>query len=62
MTQTDLIADIPEKAKMMAKMQTPLRRLANPEDIANTVAYLFSEQSSFITGQNIRVCGGVVMP
>ena len=62
MTQTDLIADLPEKAKMLAKMQTPLRRLATSEDIANTVAYLFSEQSSFITGQNIRVCGGLVMP
>lgn len=62
MTQTDMIADLPEKAKMLAKMQTPLRRLATSEDIANTVAYLFSERSSFITGQNIRVCGGLVMP
>lgn len=61
MTQTDLIADIPEKVKMVAKMQTPLRRLATPEDIAGTVSFLFSEKSSFITGQNIRVCGGVVM-
>ena len=61
MTQTDLIADIPEKAKMVAKMQTPLRRLATPEDIAKTVSFLLSEKTSFITGQNIRVCGGMVM-
>jgi 3-oxoacyl-[acyl-carrier protein] reductase len=61
MTQTDLIADIPEKTKMITKMQTPLRRLADPDDIAGCVAFLFSEKASFITGQNIRICGGIVM-
>ena len=61
MTQTELIVDIPEKVKMLAKMQTPLRRLATPEDVAETVSFLLSEKASFITGQNIRVCGGVVM-
>jgi 3-oxoacyl-[acyl-carrier protein] reductase len=62
MTQTDLIADLPEKVKMVTKMQTPLRRLTTPEDVSGTVSYLFSEQASFVTGQNIRVCGGMVMP
>jgi len=61
MTQTDLIANLPEKAKMVEKMQTPLRRLAVPEDIAGTVVFLFSEKATFITGQNIRVCGGITM-
>ena len=61
MTGTDLIADIPEKAKMLTKMQTPLRKLATPDDIAGTVSFLFSNKSLFITGQNIRVCGGIVM-
>lgn len=61
MTQTDMIADIPEKSKILNKMNTPLRRLAEPQDIANTVSYLFSEKATFITGQNIRVCGGSVM-
>jgi len=61
MTQTDLIANVPEKVKMVTKMQTPLRRLALPEDIAGTVVFLFSEKASFITGQNIRVCGGIIM-
>ena len=62
MTQTDFIVDIPEKMKMLTKMQTPLRRLSVPEDVAEAVAFLFSEKASFITGQNIRVCGGIVMP
>ena len=61
MTQTDLIADVPEKAKMVAKMQTPLRRLATPEDIAGVVSFLFSAKAKHITGENIRVCGGAVM-
>jgi 3-oxoacyl-[acyl-carrier protein] reductase len=62
MTQTDLITDVPEKAKMVAKAQTPLRRLGDPEDIAGVVAFLFSDKGRFITGQDIRACGGVVMP
>ncbi|MGE0267276.1 MAG: SDR family oxidoreductase [Candidatus Omnitrophota bacterium] len=61
MTMTDLIADVPEKSKILTKMNTPLRRLAEPVDIANTVSYLFSDKANFITGQNIRVCGGSVM-
>lgn len=61
MTMTDMIADVPEKSKILNKMNTPLRRLAEPADIANTVSYLFSEKAGFITGQNIRVCGGSVM-
>ena len=61
MTHTELIADIPEKTRMVAKMQTPLRRLATPVDIAETVCFLISDKAAFITGQNIRVCGGAVM-
>lgn len=61
MTNTDMIADIPEKAKMIAKMTTPLRQLAQPEDIANTISFLISDDSKHITGETIRVCGGHVM-
>lgn len=61
MTVTDLISNVPEKTKMLTKMQTPLRRLAIPEDVSGLAAFLFSDQASFITGQNIRVCGGISM-
>ena len=42
---------------------TPLKRLGTSEDIVNSVIYLLSEQSSFITGQSLIVDGGkVVLP
>jgi NAD(P)-dependent dehydrogenase (short-subunit alcohol dehydrogenase family) len=38
--------------------RTPLKRAGKPEDIANIVLFLVSDDASFITGQNIIVCGG----
>jgi len=61
MTQTDMIANLPDKAKLLARMQAPLRRLAEPMDIANTIAFLLSPAARHITGETIRVCGGAVM-
>lgn len=61
MTDTRLIADVPEKAKMLARMQTPLRRLATPADIAESIAFLASPRAGHITGETLRVCGGTVM-
>ena len=61
MTQTNLIAGLSEKSKLVAKMQAPLRRLATPEDVAGAVGFLFSEQAAHITGENLRVCGGASM-
>jgi 3-oxoacyl-[acyl-carrier protein] reductase len=61
MTDTALIADIPEKARLLARMQSPLRKLAQPIDIANSIAFLLSDEAGHITGENLRVCGGSVM-
>jgi len=36
----------------------PLKRMAEPEEIADTVMFLCSEKASFITGQEITVAGG----
>jgi len=61
MTETALIGDIPEKAQLIAARQTPMRRLAAPEDIAAAVAYLVSAEAGFITGHTLAVNGGMVM-
>lgn len=61
MCETALIGDIPEKTQLMIARQTPLRRLARPDDIAATVAYLISDEAGFITGETIAVNGGMVM-
>lgn len=42
------------------KNETPLERLGTPEDIANSIYFLASDESSFITGEVLTVSGGVV--
>ncbi|MBO5345035.1 MAG: SDR family oxidoreductase, partial [Clostridia bacterium] len=39
---------------------TPLDRLGKPEDIANAIFFLANDESSFITGEVLKVTGGVV--
>lgn len=40
---------------------TPLKRLGTPEDVANLIRFLASDDASFITGQTINVCGGFML-
>ncbi len=56
--QTAMLGEI--KPEVMAEYlkQIPLGRLARPEDVANVVLFLASEESSYITGQVIPVTGG----
>jgi 3-oxoacyl-[acyl-carrier protein] reductase len=61
MTVTDMIANLPEKAKLLTRMQTPLRQLAEPADIAATASFLLSPGAQHISGETVRVCGGAVM-
>jgi 3-oxoacyl-[acyl-carrier protein] reductase len=61
MTDTDLISNIPEKVKLVTAAQTPLRRIASPQDVAGAVSFLASEKSDFITGETLRVNGGQFM-
>jgi meso-butanediol dehydrogenase/(S,S)-butanediol dehydrogenase/diacetyl reductase len=41
--------------------RTPLGRIEVPEDIAPLVSFLASDESAYITGQAINVCGGIIM-
>ena len=61
MVDTNLIADFSEKAKLLSAAQTPLRVLATPEDVANTISFLASDKSNYLTGETIRVNGGQFM-
>ncbi|MBT5048129.1 MAG: SDR family oxidoreductase [Rhodospirillaceae bacterium] len=41
--------------------QVPVKRLGEPEDIANAVSFFMNDQSGFVTGQTLYVCGGVTL-
>jgi 2-hydroxycyclohexanecarboxyl-CoA dehydrogenase len=65
-TDTPLLAEITggeTGAKVIEAMvkAVPFRRLAKPEDIAGAVAFLASDEASFITGQTLSVSGGLTM-
>jgi NAD(P)-dependent dehydrogenase (short-subunit alcohol dehydrogenase family) len=55
---TPTIAKMAEKYKNMIIDATPLGRTGQPEEVANVVAFLASDEASFITGASIEVSGG----
>ena len=58
---TDMTASLSEKVEEEASKNIPLKRLGDPEDVANLVRFLASDAANYITGQNINVDGGMVM-
>ncbi len=58
---TDLTADLPQELVEKAIEMTPLGRPGTSEEIANAVAFLASDEASFITGVVLRVDGGLAM-
>ncbi len=59
--ETDMTEDVRNAAGDQIKKQIPARRLGLPEDIANAVMFLASEESSYITGQVLTVDGGLTL-
>ena len=58
---TDMTGFLTEEFKEDIRKKLPLKRLGKPEDVANVVAFLASDEASYITGQVINVDGGMVM-
>jgi 3-oxoacyl-[acyl-carrier protein] reductase len=58
---TPILGKIPEKVLKALEERVPLGRLAQPEEVANTFAFLASDEASYINGAVIEVSGGLTL-
>ena len=58
---TEILSDVSQDRIDAIVQSTPLGRIGHGEDVAHAVSFLMSEESSFMTGQTLVVCGGRVM-
>ncbi|ACM92840.1 3-oxoacyl-(acyl-carrier-protein) reductase [Nautilia profundicola AmH] len=58
---TDMTKDLPEKVKEEMLNRIPLKRFAAPAEVAKAVAFLLSDDASYITGETLKVNGGMYM-
>ena len=59
--ETPMTEDLPTKVLELMKQKTPLGRMGTAEDITNGVEFLASDKSGFITGQVLKIDGGLVL-
>lgn len=62
LARTSLTQHYQEKIFKMEALKTPLGRLVDVDDIANTVSFLLSDDAAFMTGSNLFLTGGSDMP
>ncbi len=60
-TRSDMIGDLSPEVLAARIAETPLGRIAEPEEVANVVLFLASDMSSFMTGSVLQVTGGRYM-
>ena len=58
---TDMTNELNNEVKEQMKSSIPLRRLGTPDDVANLVCFLASDEAGYITGQTFNVDGGMLM-
>ena len=59
---TDMTRALPEETRQAFAAQTALGCFGTPQDIADAVLFLASDQARYITGQTLHVNGGMLMP
>lgn len=60
-TATDMVASLPEEMIKPIAAGIPLRRVGQPEDVANAFVYLASDLASYVTGEVLAVDGGMTV-
>ena len=58
---SNMTMNIAEKVKLFLTSRIPMGKLGSGEDVSNSVAFLSSEQASYITGETLHVNGGMYM-
>ena len=58
---SEMTMNIAEKVKLYLTSRIPMGKLGTGEDVSNCVAFLSSDQASYVTGETIHVNGGMYM-
>ena len=58
---SDMTMNIAEKVKIYLTSKIPMGKLGTGEDVSNCVAFLSSDQASYVTGETLHVNGGMYM-
>lgn len=59
--ETEMTGELPEEIRKQWEQAIPLKKAGSTEDVANLAVFLASDMASYITGQTVQVCGGLLM-
>ena len=59
--ETEMVHVLPAERIAAIARETPISRVGQPDEVASVIRFLLSDESSFMTGQTVMVCGGRVM-